>query len=119
MKANFERVIEVGMQKLEDVREKISSYAESAEEAVKEAKAKMVSLNGFVNSLEDRAFTKYDPILVGQLHFPENAPADTDWCEVRIAQYSAPLGNFFSRGPGGNRRLSGKYRILVLFQKVE
>ena len=121
MKKNFERVVQEGMSELEKVREGIAEYAKRAEEAVKGAESKMASLGGFINSLEDRAFTSYDPILAGELNFGEGDHADPGYSSIRVSNYEAPLGNFFTRGGLSVRgeRLSGKYRVRVLFKKVK
>ncbi len=120
MKDNFARVVEAGMKGLEAAQEKIGEFAKGAEKTVLEAKAKMETLNGLVNSLEDRAFTAYDPILVGELLVPKGLPVDTSYSEITVGSCRAPLGDFFLRSDiERGKPLSGKYRVLVLFQKVE
>lgn len=120
MKENFERVVEAGMERLRVARETLAEFGREGEKVLEDAKAKMESLNGLVQNLEDRAFLSYDPILVGELNLGTDTNVDAAWAHLEVGNYNADLGNFFRAGMKDHgQKLSGKYRVLVLFQRMD
>lgn len=113
-KKSIEAIIEAGLKEMEDKKQGIEGYARSAGEIIVRCESELRTLVQLAKDVPEKIFDRYSSVMVSSVEVHSN-----DSCSPRI-QFGYARGPFELRGLMGEEQIKpGKYRVVVLLEKLE
>ena len=111
----FKRIISEGVGQLDAHVKLMRSETEGCLRRVEDAKADMAALSKFAEDLPSAMLDKFSDLLIGQVRLADPPPfAGTGAVNLQISGQYVSLS-----GWPPDKQLSGRYRVIVILQKVD
>jgi len=108
----LKRIIEEGKSELENIGKHIESRGESAQRVIERCKRDMAGVTKFAEDLPQKALEKFSIVLTTEFDFHNQS---LGYGQLQFEGASQTLHGLFGR----REPLTGKYRAIVLLEKID